>query len=54
MNAAERRERRSAGQHQGTYTVSAELPEAYRAELPSPEAIAERLKIWDVKEADDE
>ena len=37
-----------------TYTVSAELPEAYRAELPSPEAIAERLKIWDVKEADDE
>ena len=37
-----------------TYTVSAELPEAYRAELPSPEAIAERLKIWDRKEADDE
>jgi len=37
-----------------TYTVSAELPEAYRAELPSPEAIAERLKIWDVKEAEDE
>ena len=37
-----------------TYTVSAELPEAYRAELPSPEAIAERLKIWDVKEAENE
>ena len=37
-----------------TYTVCAELPEAYRAELPSPEAIAERLKIWDVKEAEDE
>ncbi len=37
-----------------TYTVCAELPEAYRAELPSPEAIAERLKIWDRKKADDE
>ena len=37
-----------------TYTVSAELPEAYRAELPSPEAIAERLKIWDGKEPEDE
>ena len=37
-----------------TYTVCAELPEAYRAELPSPEAIAERLKIWDRKEAEDE
>jgi hypothetical protein len=30
-----------------TYTVSPELPEAYRAELPSPEAIAERLRLWD-------
>ena len=29
-----------------TYTVSRELPEAYRAELPSPEAIAERLRLW--------
>ncbi len=37
-----------------TYTVSAELPEAYRAELPSPEAIAERLKIWDRKKLEDE
>lgn len=37
-----------------TYTVSAELPEAYRNELPSPEAIAERLKLWDGKETDDE
>ena len=37
-----------------TYTVSAELPEAYRAELPSPEAIAERLKIWDRKKSEDE
>ena len=37
-----------------TYTVSAELPEAYRNELPSPEAIAERLKIWDRKQTEDE
>lgn len=37
-----------------TYTVSTELPEAYRTELPSPEAIAERLKIWDGKVAEDE
>ncbi|MFZ9753894.1 MAG: PDDEXK nuclease domain-containing protein [Cyanobium sp.] len=29
-----------------TYTVGQELPEAYRAELPSPEAIAERLRLW--------
>ena len=25
-------------------------PDAYRADLPSPEAIAERLKLWDEKE----
>lgn len=37
-----------------TYTVCTDLPEAYRAELPSPEAIAERLKIWDRKKAEDE
>ena len=30
-----------------TYTIVPQLPEAYRAELPSPEAIAERLKLWD-------
>ena len=35
-----------------TYTVSAELPEAYRNELPSPEQIAERLKLWGPTEAD--
>jgi len=29
-----------------TYTVVSELPEAYRDELPSPEEIAERLRIW--------
>lgn len=37
-----------------TYTVCTDLPEAHRAELPSPEAIAERLKIWDRKKAEDE
>lgn len=39
---------RSAGRPIGvaTYTVVPELPEAYRAELPSPEAIAERLRLW--------
>ncbi len=30
-----------------TYTIVPQLPEAYREELPSPEAIAERLKLWD-------
>ena len=30
-----------------TYTVVPELPEAYRDELPSAEAIAERLRLWD-------
>lgn len=35
-----------------TYTIVPELPEAYRAELPSPEQIAERLRMWDgTKEA---
>ena len=29
-----------------TYTVVPELPAAYRSELPSPEAIAERLRAW--------
>lgn len=40
---------RTAGRPIGvaTYTVVPELPEAYRAELPSPEAIAERLRLWD-------
>jgi predicted nuclease of restriction endonuclease-like (RecB) superfamily len=36
-----------------TYTVVPELPEAYRAELPSPEAIAERLRLWDGREEED-
>ena len=30
-----------------TYTVVPELPEAYRDELPSAEAIVERLRLWD-------
>jgi len=40
---------RTAGRPIGvaTYTVSAKLPEAYRNELPSPEAIAERLRVWE-------
>ena len=37
-----------------TYTIVPELPEAYRAELPSPEAIAERLQAWTETEANDE
>lgn len=35
-----------------TYTVVPELPEAYRNDLPSPEAIAERLRLWNTM-ADD-
>jgi predicted nuclease of restriction endonuclease-like (RecB) superfamily len=30
-----------------TYEIVAALPEAYRSELPSPEAIADRLRLWD-------
>jgi len=33
-----------------TYTIVPELPAAYRDDLPSPEQIAERLKLWDMKE----
>ncbi len=33
-----------------TYTVFPELPEAYRDDLPSPDAIAERLRLWDAGE----
>lgn len=32
-----------------TYAVVSQLPESYRNELPSPEAIAERLRLWDQK-----
>lgn len=35
-----------------TYTVVPELPEAYRAELPSPEAIAARLRLWESEAPD--
>ena len=47
---------RTAGRPIGvaTYTVVPQLPEAYRDQLPSPEAIAERLRAWDGKEAGDE
>jgi predicted nuclease of restriction endonuclease-like (RecB) superfamily len=37
-----------------TYTIVPQLPEAYRDELPSPEAIAERLQLWADREVDDE
>jgi len=37
-----------------TYSVVPELPEAYRAELPSPEAIAERLHRWHGEETAEE
>lgn len=39
---------RTAGRPIGvaTYTVVPQLPEAYRDQLPSPEAIAERLQLW--------
>jgi predicted nuclease of restriction endonuclease-like (RecB) superfamily len=30
-----------------TYEIVASLPEAYRSELPSPEEIADRLRLWD-------
>ena len=36
-----------------TYTIVPELPAAYRNDLPSPEQIAERLKLWDVKEEEE-
>jgi len=37
-----------------TYTMTPTLPEAYRDQLPSPDAIAERLRLWDNLEVDDE
>lgn len=35
-----------------TYTVVQELPENYRSELPSPEAIAEHLRLWDERDGE--
>ena len=45
---------RTAGRAIGvaTYTVVPQLPEAYRDQLPSPEAIAERLRVWDAESAE--
>jgi predicted nuclease of restriction endonuclease-like (RecB) superfamily len=37
-----------------TYTIVPQLPDAYREELPSPETIAERLRLWDGREVEDE
>lgn len=36
-----------------TYTVVPQLPDVYRDELPSAEAIAERLRLWDGREMGD-
>lgn len=36
-----------------TYTIVPQLPEAYREQLPSPEEIAERLRLWQ-EDGDDE
>ncbi|MEE3718415.1 PDDEXK nuclease domain-containing protein [Tumidithrix elongata RA019] len=33
-----------------TYTIVPQLPDAYREQLPSPEEIAERLRLWDEQE----
>jgi len=37
-----------------TYTVVPQLPDDYQAELPSPEQIAKRLKVWDKRGGEDE
>lgn len=37
-----------------TYSIVPQLPDVYRDELPSPEAIAERLRLWDDREVEDE
>ena len=46
---------RTAGRPIGvaTYAIVPQLPEAYRDELPSPEAIAERLRLWEQKATED-
>jgi predicted nuclease of restriction endonuclease-like (RecB) superfamily len=36
-----------------TYTIVPQLPDVYREQLPSPEAIAERLRLWQ-EDGDDE
>ena len=33
-----------------SYAVLPQLPEDYKAELPSPEQIVERLRLWDKRE----
>jgi predicted nuclease of restriction endonuclease-like (RecB) superfamily len=44
---------RTAGRPIGvaTYTVVPQLPATYRDQLPSPEAIAERLRLWAAESA---
>jgi hypothetical protein len=46
---------RTAGRPIGvaTYAIVPQLPEAYRSQLPSPEEIAERLRLWEQAGAKD-
>ena len=37
-----------------TYAVVLQLPDDYKAELPSPELIAERLRLWDKIDDEDQ
>lgn len=37
-----------------TYTIVPQLPDDYQSELPSPEQIAKRLKVWDKKGGEDD
>lgn len=37
-----------------TYAVVPQLPDNYQAELPSPQQIAERLRVWDREGTTDE
>ena len=37
-----------------TYTLVPQLPDNYKADLPSPEQIVERLKVWDAQGRSDE
>jgi hypothetical protein len=46
---------RTAGRPIGVATcaIVPQLPEAYRDQLPSPEAIAERLRLWEQEGTED-
>ena len=36
-----------------TYAVVPQLPDDYKADLPSPEVIAERMRLWDRDESEE-